>query len=292
MSELPKRVCGWAFGERELEIVQRQIRESEPAQRAEIARRVCQALGWKDTLGQAKLMSCRVALLRLHRGGWIELPAPRNGNGNGKALTRQRRDLAEEAPVSGSVEQLDGLSLEAVQTRGQSALWNGLIERYHYLGYSPLPGAQLRYLIGWKEGILGAIGFGAAAWKVASRERFIGWDSVQREQGLARVLNNSRFLVLPWVQVKNLASRVLALSARRLARDFPARYGIEPVLLESFVERDRFRGTCYRAANWVQVGQTRGRGKCDRKRTARLPIKDVYLYPLKAGFRQALGVRA
>jgi hypothetical protein len=198
----------------------------------------------------------------------------------------------EPVAVGGTVGQLSGLRLEAVRGQRASRLWNGLIERYHYLGYSPLPGAQLRYLIDCDQGMLGAIGFGAAAWKVAARDRWIGWGRSEREAHLGQVLNNARFLLLPWVEVKHLASKVLSLAVRRVAEDFPARYGERVVLLETFVETGRFRGTCYRAANWQYLGETAGRGKCDRPHRAALPRKAVYAYPLAADFRRALGVAA
>jgi len=153
-----------------------------------------------------------------------------------------------------------------------------------------LPGAQLRYLIQCDHGVLGAIGFGAAAWKVAARDRWIGWGHAAREAHLGRVLNNARFLLLPWVEVNNLASKVLSLAATRVSEDFPIRYGERVVLLETFVERPRYQGTCYRAANWQYVGETAGRGKCDRHHRSALPPKAVYLYPLAADFRAALGV--
>ena len=139
---------------------------------------------------------------------------------------------------------------------------------------------------------MGAIGFGAAAWKVAARDRWIGWGREAREARLGRVLNNARFLLLPWVRVKNLASKVLALAATRIPEDFAAGYGERPALLETFVEIPRHQGTCYRAANWQYLGETTGRGKCDRAHQASLPRKAVYVYPLSADFRRALGVRA
>jgi hypothetical protein len=287
------RVCGREFSGADIERVRKEIGEASPALRAEIARRVCEALDWTDALGRAKLMSARVALLRLHRAGWIELPPPRNGNGNGKGLSERGSRWPEEGrSLAGSVRDLPGLAVEPVAGRDDSARWNVLIERYHYLGYTPLPGAQLRYLIRWQGGVLGALGFGAAAWNVAVRDRWIGWGREAREQHLARVLNNARFLLLPWVQVQNLASKVLALASRRIGADFEARYGIRPVLLETFVETGRFRGTCYRAANWLSLGETRGRGKCDRTHRARLPVKAVYVYPLERAFRPLLGVQA
>jgi hypothetical protein len=145
----------------------------------------------------------------------------------------------------------------------------------------------LRYLIRWDEGVLGAMGFGAAAWKVGVRDRWIGWDAASRAQHLGQVLNQARFLILPWVRVANLASKVLGLAARQVPDEFEKRYGVRPVLLETFVEAGRFAGTCYRAANWRPLGQTTGRGKLDREV---LPIKDVYVYPLTSGFRRTLGV--
>jgi hypothetical protein len=286
------KVCGKTLTEGDLEAIRCAVREANPPLRAEVARRVCEALGWYDVQGQPKLMSARVGLLRLHRAGVIELPPPRNGNGNARGLVRQPADWPAAEAVRVSLGELNGLHLQAVTDKAASRLWNGLIDRWHYLGYSPLPGAQLRYLIRWDHGLLGAIGFGAAAWKVAARDRWIGWGRQEREAHLGRVLNNARFLLLPWVEVKHLASKVLSLAARCVAEDFPARYGEPVVLLETFVQTPRFRGTCYRAANWQYLGETTGRGKCDRSHQASLPRKAVYVYPLTAQFRAALGVAA
>lgn len=283
-------VCGRVFGAAELARVRAQIEQASPPLRAEIARRVCRALGWTDALGRPKLMSCRVALLRLHRAGLIELPPPRNGNGNGQGLSRQRVAWPQETPLNTTLAELCGLAVEPVANKADSALWNGLIERYHYLGYSPLPGVQMRYLIRCSDGVLGALGFGAAAWKVAARDGWIGWDGATRERHLAGVLNNARFLIVPWVRIPNLATKVLSLASRRVGDDVQARYGIRPVLLETFVETGRYRGTCYQAANWRYLGDTTGRGKCDRTNSAQLPIKAIYAYPLTRGFRRRLGV--
>jgi Druantia protein DruA len=291
-AEIPSRLCGRAFTGADLERIREEIVAADPPQRSEIARRVCRALEWTDARGRPKLMSTRVGLLRLHRAGLIELPAASRGNGNGRGLVRGPEVWPEARAVVGTVGPLSALRLEAVSDPRASRLWNGLIARYHYLGYSPLPGAQLRYLIACEQGVLGAIGFGAAAWKVAARDRWIGWQPRVREAHLGRVLNNARFLLLPWVQVKNLASKVLSLAAARVVEDFPERYGEPVVLLETFVEVPRHQGTCYRAANWHYRGETAGRGKCDRAHRAALPRKAVYAYPLAADFRAALGVAA
>jgi len=288
--QIPEKLCGRPLSAADMETIRREIRLADPPIRSEIARRVCRALAWTNALGQPKLMSCRVGLLRLHRSGLIKLPAPTGGNGNGRPLKHAPKAWPEEVPLDGSVGRLTGLRLSPVTHKKTSRLWNGLIDRYHYLGYTPLPGAQVRYLIESDQGLLGALGFGAAAWKVAARDHWIGWEASVREAHLGRVLNNARFLLLPWVRVKNLASKVLALSARQVADDFAARYGERPVLLETFVEIPRFRGSCYRAANWRYLGDTTGRGKGERTHRAVLPRKGVYVYPLRADFRRELGV--
>jgi hypothetical protein len=288
--QIPEKLCGRPLGAVDVETIRREIRLADPPIRSEIARRVCRALDWTNALGQPKLMSCRVGLLRLHRAGLIELPAPTGRNGNGRPLKHEPKHWPHEQPLRGSVGELSGLRLASVVGQEASRLWNGLIDRYHYLGYTPLPGAQLRYLIESDEGVLGALGFGAAAWKVAARDRWIGWEREAREAHLARVLNNARFLLLPWVQVKNLASKVLSLAAAQVPGDFAVRYGTQVVLLETFVEIPRFRGSCYRAANWQYLGETTGRGKGDRTHRAELPRKGIYVYPLRADFRRALGV--
>lgn len=271
-----------------MDAVRTEVLAAKQCNRAEIARRVCKSLGWKSAGGGMQLMSARVALLKLHRSGLIELPPPTCGNGNGRRLVPSVVTLPEVHPVLLSVDKLTGLWLRPVEEPQASALYNALIESYHYLGYRPLAGAQVRYLFGWEQGLLGAMSFGASAWKVAARDRYIGWSPAVREQKLHLVVNNSRFLILPWVRSANLASKILSMSARHLTRDFMRRYGYCPVLLETFVERGRFRGDCYRAANWEHVGQTRGRGKNHRYKTPGVAVKDVWMYPLRRDFRRFL----
>jgi hypothetical protein len=284
-------MLGKPFGASALQAIREEIRLANPKTRAEIARRICERLEWKNPLGRAQVMTARVALLRLHRTGRIELPPPRNGNGNGGGLTRQTvRVWPEPIPVNAPAHELTGLRLSEVSTKSASALWNALIARYHYLGFTPLAGAQKRYLIEWDGGLLGAIGFAAAAWKVGCRDQYIGWrDKEVRAEHLHLVANNSRFLILPWVHSPNLASKVLSMSARVLPTHFQRSYGYRPVLLETFVESARFTGSCYRAANWLRLGSTQGRGRCDRFRTSKLPIKDIWIYPLRPDFRKLLG---
>ena len=175
-----------------------------------------------------------------------------------------------------------------------SKLWNSLIEHYHYRGHANLPGAQLRYLLyGSGQRLLGAIGFGASAWKLAPRDRWIGWNGGQRRRGLDLVLNNARFLIGPWVKVANLAGHLLGQCVRRLPEDFQQRYGWRPVLLETFVESP-FVGRSYRAANWIYLGQTQGRGKKGAHPVdgqSPLPVKQLWVYPLRSDFRAHLASR-
>jgi len=281
--------CGRVFGEKDLEAIRELIANNPKALRAQLSRLVCEQLSWRKVDGRLKDMSCRVAMLRMQDDELITLPPPRNSNNNGKPYLR-RTLLAEprQSPITLSAGKLPDLSVEPLVTSEDSHLWNEFIDRYHYLGYQPLPGAQLRYFARSKSTVVALLGFGAAAWKVAPRDRFIGWTPSQRKQRLHLVVNNARFLILPWVQSRNLASKLLALAARRLPKDWEARHSYRPVLLETFVETARFKGTCYKAANWVQVGHTQGRGKLDTKHRAALPTKSIWLYPLAPNFRHLL----
>ena len=283
-----RRYCGRLFTAEEIQWI-RSLTAAEPKRnRAQLSREVCDALGWLRPDGRRKDMSCRVAMLRMERDGLISLPPPGTGNGNGRHRPRFTSRSDPEFPVGLPAGRLGVLEFRIVETRGDSSLWNELIERYHYLGYKPLPGAQVRYFVCSGSRLLAALGFGASAWKVAPRDRFIGWSSQARAENLHLVVNNARFLILPWVTSRNLASRILAAVAKRLPLDWEKRYGYEPVLLETFVHQDRFRGTCYRAANWVHVGDTQGRGKLDRLHRHAVPVKAVFLYPLRRDFRRGL----
>jgi hypothetical protein len=286
--DLSIRYCGRDFTTDQIDQIRRLIASDPARNRAQLSRLVCDKLRWLRPDGRRKDMSCRVAMLRMERDGLVTLPPPEKGNGNGRNRPRLTAASDPRKPIRLPAHGLGQLRLRPVDTPQDSALWNELIERYHYLGYKPLPGAQIRYLIFNDTHLLAALGFGAAAWKVAPRDRFIGWNDQQRGRNLHGIVNNARFLILPWVTARNLASRILAAAAKRLPHDWESRYGYQPVLLETFVERDRFRGTCYRAANWIHVGQTQGRGKLDRHHRHLSPVKHIYLYPLYKNFRQQL----
>ena len=281
------RYCGRDFSESDMASIRAIIADHPAARRAELSRLVCEALDWRSPGDRLKDMSCRVAMLRMQKDGLIQLPAPRQSNGNGKPYLR--RTLWAEPTVFPSFAcagDIADLHLQ-LTSRDQSHLWNEYIDRYHYLGYQPLPGAQLRYMA-WAQGqVVALLGFGAAAWTTAPRDRWIGWTSAQRASHLHLVINNARFLILPWVNCRNLASRILGMAVRRLALDWHHCYGYRPVLAETFVEISRFRGTCYKAANWTCMGETQGIGKLGTYKL-QVPKKTVWTYPLVANFREHL----
>lgn len=282
-----KRYSGRVFGPPEIEQVREIICAHPGASRQQLSYRVCEAFDWRKPDGSLKDMSCRVALLRMHREGLIALPAPQRKVNPCRAFGRRTPQAEPGAPLEAAVHELTDLHLELVE-RADSALWNEYIDRYHYLGYKPLPGAQLRYFAFAGERLVGLLGFGAAAWKSGPRDEWVGWSRTQRHRNLAAVVNNARFLILPWVRVAHLASKLLAMAARLLPAHWEGRYGYRPVLLETFVEAPRFAGTCYRAASWICVGQTQGRGKLGDHRLGQVPVKTVWVYPLAKDFRLRL----
>ncbi len=278
------RYCGRDFSETELALIRALIAQREPRlHRAALSRALCAALDWRKPDGGLKQMSARVALLRMQRDGLLTLPPPR------RALARPRPIAPSPAtdppgllPLPGSLADVRPLRFDPLRPQDpRSRTWNEFVDRYHYLGHKNLPGAQLRYFVQARDGLLLALlGFAAAAWKTAPRDRFVGWNPATRERNLARVVNHARFLILPWIRVPHLASHLLARSERQLPADWHSRYGIRPVLLETFCETPRFRGTCYRAANWLHLGQTQGRGKLDTHNQYALPVKDIFVKPL------------
>jgi len=278
------RYCGRDFTEKERAWIRQLIADRPEISRKDISVLFCRKANWFKPDGGLKDMSCRVALLKMERDGHFILPPPKTKHT--KPYKKIRTLLAIEQPEIKKKAGEFNLVLEVVDSRG-GALWNEFIDRYHYLGYKTLPGAQLRYFVKSEGQILALLGFGAAAWTTAPRDRYIGWDRPTRKKNLHLIVNNARFLILPWVRSKNLGSKILSLVSKRIVSDWEQRYSYRPVLLETFVEKQRFQGTCYKAANWIGVGDTRGKGKLGI-RDGEVPIKSVWLYPLCADFRSQL----
>jgi hypothetical protein len=244
--------------------------------------------GWRNHRGQLRDMAVRLLLNQLEQRGWLQLPARQNRGGRRQVRLLSGPSPAPRWPITDPLEQLQPLAVRVVGPgQAQRAQLAQYFLAHHYLGY-PHPLGQLHYLVTDGQGrALAGLLFGPAAWKCAPRDRFIGWTATQRQAHLGEVANNSRFLVLPWVQVPHLASHVLSLVLRRLPHDWQAFCGQTPMLVESFVEVERFAGICYRANNWVEVGLTQGRSRAGRP-GLRVPVKRVYLRPLRPDFRQRL----
>jgi hypothetical protein len=261
--------------------------------RSELASTICELFSWKRPTGKLKTVECRQFLERLDARGIIRLPARQNQHRKEKKTTvgrTQRTDSA--APISLKLSELEPITLSRVKTKEERGLWYEYVDRYHYLGYQLPFGAQLRYFIqsGKRQATtLGCLQFSSPAWQMAPRDRWITWNDAQRKRNLQKIINNSRFLLFPWVKVKNLASAALALATRTVPDDWQSCYGYRPVLMETLVDQSRFKGTCYKAANWVHVGATTGRGRMDRENKRHgLAVKEIYVYPLSNRFRQKL----
>ncbi len=287
-----EKFCGHTVNaEQLLEIVE--IIEIFPKlSRTELSNTVCELFSWKRPTGKLKSVECRQFLERLDEKGTIKLPACRKqytNKGASKVLRTDKADL--QPPISTKLKRLSPILLTRVNNQEQRQLWYEYVDRYHYLGYQLPFGGQLRYFIrsGATDDILGCFQFSSPAWKMAPRDRWIGWADDQRKANLQKIINNSRFLILPWIEVKNLASRALSLAVKSVPDDWQDCYGYRPVLMETLVDRKRFKGTCYKAANWIHVGKTTGRGRMDRDHSRQgAAVKEIYVYPLSSRFRQEL----
>lgn len=280
------QISGQDFSDEVLERIRERVRSDRDLTRSKLSREVCEWIDWRSHDGRVKEVNCRAALSKLARRGIIELPEAR--------AVEFRRTTS--GPVAAdpwpeldtSLADLGEVWLERVAGSVLSGCWRRMFEAHHPLGAGPLCGAQLRYLIASRRGYVGGLSFSSAAWRLAPRDVWIGWDDAGRRESLARVVSNSRFLILPGVKVPNLASHVLSLAAARLPVDWEARYGVAPVLLETFVDGTQYRGTCYRAANWVHLGQTQGRGRQDRAHAKAGTAKDIWVYPLRPDWQAQL----
>lgn len=267
------------------------LRGNEYLHRSELADFLCGHFGFHDPRGQEQRDGCLKALRELEAAGHVTLPAAcaRTGPNTPKRLAEA---VADPTGVPAQAGEVRGLELIRVSTEAHMRIWNEMMIREHPRGHGPLVGRQMRYLVGSEHGWLGALGFAAPALQLAERDRWIGWEVEQRRAYLHTVVNLSRFLIRPSVHCGNLASRLLAMAVQRLPEDFGRDFGYRPWLLESFVDRARFLGTCYQAANWIRVGRTQGRGRQDRSRQARETVKDIYVYVLEKDFRSQMGLGA
>jgi len=283
---------GRRIGHEDIAFLRDLIQAHPRASRRKLSELVCEAWGWRQANGALRSMVCRGLMLALFRAGHIELPAPKQTPANPLARrARPRTDLLlDTSPMSGRLRGLQPLAIRQVRRTAEEKLFNGLIERFHYLGYTRAVGEHLKYLLFSGGRPVACMAWSSAPWHMGPRDRFIGWSPAVRRGHLHLVAYNTRFLILPWVQTPHLASHILGRIARRISADWQVLYGHPLYYLETFVDRERFRGTSYRAANWQCLGQTTGRGIKDKLHRVTLSRKDVLGYPLCPDFRRRLGV--
>jgi len=284
-TETLHRFSGRRFTGRELALIHEVVDSCSGLSRKELAQTLCELLGWKRPSGGLKGRECREFLERLESTGALALPDKQPGRPVGSRTRVPVTARGERGPeLVGEVSEFAPIELKAVETSDQRLLFRELVGRYHYLGHAVPFGAHLRYLVYASKPertVAGCVQFSSPAWRMAARDAWIGWDEPARQRNLQRVVNQSRFLILPWVRVKNLASMVLARAVRQVSANWPRRYGIEVLLVETLVDTARYSGHCYRAANWIRLGQTTGRGRMDREHLRHgAARKTVWVYPL------------
>jgi hypothetical protein len=288
--EAEQVIQGRRLGAEDLRLIRHWLATEPGWNRTRLSRELCRRWDWRNGAGRLKDMACRTLLLKLERRGQIRLPVRRRPSPNARRNRRVLEVACDRTPIEGALDDLRPLRIEALaEGHPDLRLFRSLLQTHHYLGLRNNVGENLKYLARDRHGRpLGCLLFGSAAWKARARDEWIGWDAPQRRNALACLTNNTRFLVLPWVRVPHLASHLLARVARRVDADWRGKYGHGIALLETFVDRARFRGSCYRAAGWIPVGATSGRSRNDRDQTLSVPVKDIYLLPLTPDFRRRL----
>ena len=284
------RYYGRDFTVEEMALLRALIAAEPQPTRAALSREFCRRIGWLKPDGGLKDMMARVVMLAMHKDAVIALPPPKGRKHRPRPIVFGPDTEPPLFPAPAILDEVRPLQMRTVVRETQEGrLWNEFVARYHYLGYKTLVGAQMRYAVhdrnGWP---LAMRGFSTAAWRLAPRDNFIGWTPELREKNLPLVVDNPRFLILPWVEIPNLGSHILALVRRRLPEDWTERYGTTPVLIETFVETPRYTGAVYRASGWIQVGTTQGRGRYDRDKLFDKPRKDVWLRPLRRDWQRTL----
>ena len=278
--EQVRTVQGRTVTEHDINTIRTLIVSNPKWHRTRISRELCELWDWRNDAGAIKDMAARSLLRKLDAMDLINLPEPIRSSNNGhRYQNRGEKPIYE--PIDAKLSELQPIRIVEVTDGEQSNLFRSLVAHYHYLGYQGPVGENLQYLVyDCHNRILGCLLFGAPAWRVASRDRYLGWDDTQRREGLSRIANNMRFLILPEVRVAHLASHLLGKVSRRISADWNTKYGHPIELLETFVENKRFQGTCYKAANWMKAGETTGRSRNDRRNKPKVPIKSVWLYPI------------
>ena len=283
---------GRSVTESDIAVIKEIIAARPEGSRRFISQEVCRAWEWRQANGVLKDMVCRSLLLLLQSEGLIKLPPPKckvlNPLANRKKPVKIEVDTT---PIQCPIDELYPIHLKQVRRTRLEKLFNSLISEHHYLGYTQPVGEHLKYIAFSNDRPIACLAWSSAPWYIGARDRFIGWSSETRQKNLCLIINNTRFLVLPWVEVSHLASHLLALNRRRVSEEWGLVYNHPVYLLETFVDTERFQGTCYKADNWIYVGKTTGRGKLSKSRKPTLSKKAVYVYPLTKDFRDRLNTQ-
>lgn len=273
-------IRGREFSDSDINLIKDSISKNPSLGRRKLSILICQNLNWRQANGKLKDRACRDVLLRLNTKGLIQLPPGRYQLNRQSILIKPVQFAQPFYELTGQLSDFTTPVFKAVQQKQQRQLWNFLIEKYHYKGCRITVGRHLKYFISLDEHLVGCFAFADAVLKLTARDQWIGWNGQQRQARLHLIINNVRFLILPWVKIKNLASKLLSLSAQIVPLDWQHFYNYRPVLMETFVEQQRFSGASYKAANWIYLGQTRGKARSGMKYYYHGVIKDIYVYPL------------
>jgi hypothetical protein len=286
------RYRGRIIREADIRFIQEMIEAEPKISRRKLSQRICEAWGWVQANGALRDMVCRGLLLTLHRGGWVTLPASRWPGARGLIRRAPEKVSLDETPITGTLQELGALEFRQVRRTAEEPLFNSLMAQHHYLGHTQPVGEHVKLMV-WAGGRpVACVAWSSAVRHLGPRDRFIGWSAEARRRNIRYIAYQSRYLILPWYRIPHLASHILGRMARRISGDWERVYGHGIYYLETFTDPERFRGTCYRAANWIPLGLTTGRGKASNSRRPNRPLKQVWAYPLEKHFRHLLAERA
>ncbi|MDD4679475.1 MAG: DUF4338 domain-containing protein [Clostridia bacterium] len=285
MDDTIRVFSGRAISPKDIELIQWVRRTYPKLSRNELAATICEFLDWLTPAGKPKLHQCTSFLEELESEDIITLPPKRTRRSVSKEIEVVDFDIRE---ITGDIKLYEPIRLKIARPGKEQKKWKSYVNQYHMLGYRKTFGSRLCYFIQSEDKELGCIQFSASAWALEDRDEWIGWSIEDKKERLHLIVNNSRYLIFPWVRIKNLASKALAVAARQIQDDWLREYCYAPVMLETFVDKEHFQGTCYKAANWILLGQTKGRGRDDRHHAHEISKKDIYVYPLQKNFRACL----